>query len=130
QIQQKLAQIAASPLPRLADLLQHFTFEPLPLAQMQATDAARYLAVKMTPTEAELREHVDQVHVLLDTTTGLIAKLEMTDPDGDRTLITFANAKINTGLRDDDLQIKAPADVKITRPLQAIEGQPNEGRKP
>jgi outer membrane lipoprotein-sorting protein len=76
-----------------------------------------------------LREHVEQIRVLLDTTTGLIEKLEMTDPDGDRTLIAFSSAKLNTGLRDDQLQIKAPVDVKITRPLGAIEGQPNQEPK-
>jgi outer membrane lipoprotein-sorting protein len=129
QIQQKLAQIAASPLPRLSDLLQHFAFEPLAISDLGATDAAKYLAVKMTPIAPELREHVEQIRVLLDATTGLIDKLEMTDPDGDRTLIKFSNAKLNVGLHDAQLQIQAPTDVKITRPLQAIEGQSNQERQ-
>ena len=129
QLQQKLSQIAASPLPRLADLMNMFTFEPLPISEMGATDAAKFLALKMTPVSADLREHVDQVRVLLNADTALIDSLEMRDPDGDRTVIKFTNPKINTGLNDADLRINAPADVKITHPLQAIEGQQGQDSK-
>jgi outer membrane lipoprotein-sorting protein len=121
KIEQKLGQLAASPLPRLETLLKHFTFEPLPLAEMGETNAADFLAMKLTPSQPELREHVEEVRVLLDARSALMAKLEMRDPDGDRTVITFASTKPNTGLRDEDLAIHAPADVKITRPLAALE---------
>lgn len=120
-VQQKLGQLAASPLPRLSVLRQHFTFEPLPLAEMGEKDDANYVALRMTPTQVELREHVEQVRVLLDARTGLIVRLEMRDPDGDRTLLTFLNVKTNVGLKDEQLEIAAPADVKITRPLAALE---------
>jgi outer membrane lipoprotein-sorting protein len=134
QIQQKLGQLAASPLPRLAVLREHFNFEPMPLAEMGEKDdtaAARekYFAVRMTPIDPELREHVESVRVLLDAQRGLIIRLEMRDPDGDRTLISFANVKTNVGLKDGDLRIAAPADVKITRPLAAVEGGTQEGAK-
>jgi outer membrane lipoprotein-sorting protein len=89
---------------------------------MGEKDEAAYLALKMTPTDAELREHVEQVRVLLDARQGLIIRLEMRDPDGDRTVLTFSNVKTNGGLKDEQLTIAAPADVKITRPLAAIEG--------
>jgi outer membrane lipoprotein-sorting protein len=121
KVEQKLGQLAASPLPRLATLQKHFAFEPLPLTEMGEQDASSFLSLKLTPLQAELREHVEQVRVLIDARTGLMAKLEMRDPDGDRTLITFSNAKPNTGLSDEELRIHAPADVKITRPLAAIE---------
>jgi outer membrane lipoprotein-sorting protein len=121
RIEQKLGQLAASPLPRLETLQKHFSFEPLPLAEMGEQNSGNFLSLKLTPLQAELREHVEQVRVLLDARTGLMVKLEMRDPDGDRTLITFSNAKPNANLRDDDLRIHAPHDVKITRPLAAIE---------
>lgn len=127
-VQQKLGQLAASPLPRLSVLLEHFTFEPLALSEMGEKDEANYLALKMTPTQAELREHVEQVRVLLDARQGLIVRLEMRDPDGDRTLLTFSNVKMNVGLRDEQLAIDAPADVKITRPLAALEADPANPR--
>ena len=124
QIQQKLGQLAASPLPRLAVLREHFTFEPIPVAEMGERDdnSGKFFAVRMTPIDPELREHVEAVRVLLDAQRGLIIRLEMRDSDGDRTLISFANVKTNVGLTDGDLRIAAPADVKITRPLAAVEG--------
>jgi outer membrane lipoprotein carrier protein len=124
QIQQKLGQLAASPLPRLAVLREHFTFEPIAVSEMGEKNNAddNFFAVRMTPIDPELREHVEGVRVLLDAQRGLIIRLEMRDPDGDRTLISFSNVKTNVGLKDGDLKIAAPADVKITRPLAAVEG--------
>jgi len=128
-VQQKLGQLAASPLPRLAVLQEHFNFEPLALSEMGEKDQASFLALTMTPTQAELREHVEQVRVLLDCRQGFIVRLEMRDPDGDRTLIVFSHVKKNVGLRDEQLSIDAPADVKITRPLAALEADPQDAKK-
>ena len=129
QIQQKLGQLAASPLPRLAVLREHFNFEPIPVAEMGEKDDKNFFAVRMTPIDPELREHIEAVRVLLDAQRGLIIRLEMRDPDGDRTLISFANVKTSVGLKDGDLRIAAPADVKITRPLAAVESGSQEGAK-
>ena len=123
-VQQKLGQLAASPLPRLSVLLQHFTFEPLALSEMGEKDDTNFLALKMTPTQAELRDHIEQVRVLLDARRGLIVRLEMRDPDGDRTSVVFSSVKTNVGLKDEQLQIDAPAGVKTTRPLAALEADP------
>jgi outer membrane lipoprotein-sorting protein len=122
-VRQKLGQLAASPLPRLSVLLEHFSFKPLPLSEMGENDEARFFAAEMTPTDPELREHVDRVRVLLDATRGLINRLEMTDADGDRTLITFSNVRTNVGVKDEQLAIAAPKDVKVTRPLAGLEGE-------
>ena len=122
QVQQKLGQLAASPLPRLAVLREHFSFAPIAVSELGERDDRKFFAVRMQPVDEELREHVESVRVLLDAERGLIVRLEMRDSDGDRTLISFANVKTNAGLRDDDLKIAAPADVKVTRPLAAVEG--------
>jgi outer membrane lipoprotein-sorting protein len=124
RVQEKLGQLAASPVPRLSVLEKHFTFEPIPVADMGESDGEKFFAVRMTPTQPELREHVEQVRVLLDAGRGLIVRLEMRDTDGDRTLVTFSDVKTNVGLTDAQLEITAPADVKITRPLAAVEGKP------
>lgn len=128
QIRQKLGQLAASPVPRLATLREHFAFEPLALSEFGERDDTNFFALRMTPIGAELREHIDAVRVLLDARRGLIVRLEMRDSDGDRTLISFANVKTNVGLQDSQLQIAAPADVKVTRPLAGIEGSTPESR--
>src|SRR5438552_2916485 len=66
QLEQKLGELAASPLPRLPVLEQNFNFEPLPLSEFGETDNKKFLALKMTPINPALREHVEQVGVLLD----------------------------------------------------------------
>jgi outer membrane lipoprotein-sorting protein len=129
QVRQKLGQLAASPLPRLSVLREHFTFEPMPIAELGEKDVENFFAVRMTPTDAELREHVEQVRVLLDARRGLITRLEMRDSDGDRTLVSFANARTNVGLADADLRIAAPADVKVTHPLAGVETASEDGKK-
>ena len=130
QVRQKLGQLAASPLPRLDVLREHFSFAPIPVSELgEKDDARKFFAVRMTPTDAELREHVEQVRVLLDAERGLILRFEMRDADGDRTLIAFSNVKTNTGLSDGDLRIAAPTDVTITRPLAAVEGDANRDAK-
>lgn len=123
QVEQRLGQLAASPVPRLAVLREHFDFAPIPVAEMGEADDSRFFAVRMTPTDTALREHVEAVRVLLDARRGLIVRLEMRDSDGDRTLISFSNVKTNVGLTDGDLRIAAPTDVTITRPLAAVEGK-------
>jgi outer membrane lipoprotein-sorting protein len=129
QVREKLGQLAASPLPRLDVLREHFSFEPIAVGELGEKDDLRFFAVRMTPTDPELREHVDQVRVLLDAKQGLILRLEMRDADGDRTLIAFANVKTNTGMSETDLRIAAPPDVKVTRPLAAVEGDATKDAK-
>ena len=124
QVEQKLGQLAASPVPRLAVLREHFTFAPIPVTEMGERDDTagdRFFALRMTPGDAALREHVEEVRVLLDASRGLIIRLEMRDSDGDRTLISFSNVKTNVGLKEGDLRIAAPTDVTLTRPLAGLE---------
>ena len=124
QIREKLGQLAASPLPRLAALQEHFGFRPLPLSEMKETDTAKFFAVEMAPIDPDLREHVERVRVLLDATRGLIVRLEMLDADGDRTEISFSDIRTNVGLNDAQLRIDATDSVKVTRPLAGLEGEP------
>lgn len=124
QIREKLGQLAASPLPRLAALQQHFTFRPLPLAELKETDDAKFFAVEMAPIDPELAEHVERIRVLLDSGRGLIVRLEMLDADGDRTEISFSRIRTNVGVTDEQLRIDAPPGVKVTRPLAELEGAP------
>ena len=128
-IEQKMGQLAASPLPRLAVLTEHFTIEPMAQSEIAETaeektaaDDPHRFAARLTPTDPAMREHVDQVRVLLDVDQGLILRLEMRDPDGDRTVISFSKPVINAGLNESDVQAKLPPDVTVTRPLAAVEG--------
>jgi outer membrane lipoprotein carrier protein len=121
-LDQRVGELAASPLPRLAVLKERFSFEQIPARQMDtAVDPNQYLGLKMLPIEASLKQHVQEVRVLLDVSAGYILRAEITDADGDRTLLHFTNVKLNGDVGD--MELKTPAGVKVTRPLEGLEGQ-------
>lgn len=127
-IDKRMSDLAASPLPRLAALRQSFAFEPLPPADMRAdaadlVDGPDRLAIRLTPTDAFLRRHVGEVRVLLDAGTGLMLCVVTVDAEGDRTVIRFSDARLNTGLKAADVALGLPADVKVSRPLDAAGGK-------
>lgn len=115
----KLGSLAASPLPRLATLRERFTLSADHGADLKPIgEIAAPLAVRLTPIEDEVKQYVDHVRVLLDTSRGLVMVFELTDPDGERTVIRFSNVHTNTNLSDAELALDAPKDVKIVKPLE------------
>jgi outer membrane lipoprotein-sorting protein len=124
-IQGQLGMLASSPLPRIDSLRRFFSFERIPAKSLDpaATDD-KYLALRMLPIDSSLKEHVQEVNVLLDRRTGFIVRAENTDADGERTALTFSNVKIDNDLPDDSLRLDIPADAKISRPLDAMGGSP------
>ena len=114
-IKGKMASMAASPLPRLATLREKFDLSVDPDVKADARPAV--LAVLLTPKDADLKPFVDKVRVTLDEATGVVRTFELTDPDGERTEITFADPKPNTGLIEADVALDVPPGTKTTRPL-------------
>ena len=57
--------------------------------------------------------------MLLDIKTGLTLMVQTIDSDGDRTQITFLDARVNTGLDPSALDLKVPADTTISHPLDS-----------
>jgi outer membrane lipoprotein-sorting protein len=121
-LDQRIGELAASPLPRLAILKNRFHFEQIPVHDMDANarDDA-FLALKMTPIERQIAEHVEEVRVLLDVAAGYIVRAEMTDADGDRTVLKFTQVKL--GVDPGDLELKVPAGANVTRPLEGLQTQ-------
>jgi outer membrane lipoprotein-sorting protein len=118
-LDQRLAQLAASPLPRLAVLRDRFAFAQIPAAEMdRQADPAKFVALKLTPIQDELRQRLREVRVLLDVAAGYIVQAEFTDADGDRTVMTFRKIQINAEVGD--LELKLPAGTKISRPLEGL----------
>ncbi|HEY7118758.1 MAG TPA: outer membrane lipoprotein carrier protein LolA [Tepidisphaeraceae bacterium] len=116
---QRMGALAASPFPRLDVLSKHFTFEQIPTKDLgvQTTDGS-HIALRMRPTDAQLKEHIDEVSVLLEVATGYVKKAQTIDPDGDRIVLSFANIRANTGLSDADLALDVPPGVSVTHPLE------------
>jgi outer membrane lipoprotein-sorting protein len=128
-IDRRITDLAASPLPRLASLREHFA-----MAQVDARDAFgseaesekqqnRHIALRLTPTDEYLKEHVDRVLVLLDVEGAYVLQVEVDDADGDRTLIRFSDVKLNGGVKQADVDLAVPAGTKVSRPLDAVQGR-------
>ncbi|HWB52958.1 MAG TPA: hypothetical protein VG722_02155, partial [Tepidisphaeraceae bacterium] len=81
-----------------------------------------YLALRLTPI-GEMSRHVRQVRVLLAVESGFIVRMELTDADEDRTVISFSDIHTNVGLSEADVELKLPEDVKVTHPLAGLESE-------
>ncbi|MBC7835826.1 MAG: outer membrane lipoprotein carrier protein LolA [Phycisphaerales bacterium] len=110
--------LAGAPLPRLSVLKARFDITPLASEDLGASnEVATLLAVQLTPKSKELREHIASVRVLIDESRPAATKVVMTDPDGEVTEIVFSNVRLNTGVRDDEIDPKMPEGVRVSRPL-------------
>lgn len=123
-VDRRLSDLAASPLPRLAVLREHFRIEPLPPKRAAETprDAATPIEIRLTPRDDALAEHVEEVRVTLDVAAACVTKVDVLDADGDRTVILFTDIKTDTGIKDGDLDLAVPAGTKVSRPLDAARG--------
>lgn len=115
----RLADLAASPLPRLAVVVKHFRIAALHDDHAGADD----VSIRLTPRDEELAKHVDHVDVRIDRRTGCTAAMSLTDADGEKTVITFAHVEIDRGIEDAALELHLPPGTKVSRPLEAVEGR-------
>ena len=126
-IDERMSDLAASPLPRLGTLRHSFAIERIPFAEIKVdapdlVDGPDQVPLRLKPVNAFLKEHVREVRVLLDARTATMLCVTTVDSDGDRTVIRFNDVRLNTGLKPADVQLTAPADVKISHPLEAAGG--------
>ncbi len=121
-IQGQLGMMAASPLPRLAAIRKSFNLLPDNGDGLEpSTGTITGLSLRLEPIDDGVRQFVDHVRVLLDPEHGFMLAFELTDPDGEETVIRFSKMRANTGLTDDALKIQTPAGVKVVRPLEGAE---------
>jgi outer membrane lipoprotein-sorting protein len=116
-IDQRLGDLASSPLPRLQTLREHFTIERSDGKRFHPPKDRQVIPLKLVPREEALRQHVDEVDVLLDVTAAHILELEIVDADGDRTHMTFGSVRLDTGVKPDDLKLTVPEGTTVSRPL-------------
>jgi outer membrane lipoprotein-sorting protein len=120
-IDQRLGDLATSPLPSLATVREHFTIEQSDGKGFEPPKGRRVLSLRLVPIDAALREHVDEVTVLLDVEAGHILAFEVVDADGDRTHVTFSGIRLDTGIRPADLDLTVPQGTVVSRPLEVRE---------
>lgn len=111
-VDRRLRALIVSPVPSVAALRQHFTIEETSQKKSPAV-----LILRLTPKDPSLAEFIESVRVSINLKTGLATGIEMFDPEGDRTVITFSNIQANVGLTEDDVAWNVPPGTKMVRPL-------------
>jgi outer membrane lipoprotein-sorting protein len=128
-LDKRLADLAASPLPRLDVLKERFNIEQIPVTDLDKTAAAEhFIALRLAPKDASLAEHVKQVRVLLDVRNACIMRAEVTDGDGDRTVLSFRDVRLNADVGD--LALVVPPGTSVSHPLEGLSGQPPQSQGP
>ena len=134
QVGERLRGAVASPLPRLDRLLEHFHIEHATSGDAESprdererneagdTKEENVLRLRLTPLDEAIREHVERIEVALDTRTGLAERVAWRDPDGERTVMTFTEPRINRGLDAADLDLDLPPGTQVVHPLRGVEG--------
>ena len=85
----RVACLCLSSVPRLDVLKARFAFRRIDHRVLdKSAPADRFMALELTPTDPGLAEHVQRVRVLLDVAGAYIIKAEVTDSDGDRTVLS------------------------------------------
>ncbi|MBS0197012.1 MAG: outer membrane lipoprotein carrier protein LolA [Planctomycetes bacterium] len=112
---------AGGPLPRLSKLTENFDFTEIDAKEFgeESGSEGHRIAVKLTPKTDELKKHVESVRVLIDERVPCADRIVITDPEGERTQIRFTAVRINTGVKDSELELKMPKDTKISTPTQS-----------
>ena len=130
-LDEQLRRLTASPIPRLKPMQQQFEISAIRAAEIEgAVEGPSVFAIRLVPRGDALRKHVKEVRVLIDSEKGLMSRMEVVDPEGDRTLIAFTNQHANTGVDAKELELKVPPDTKTSRPLDGLPpGNAGDGRK-
>lgn len=118
-IGEDMRRLSSSPLPRLESIRSQFAISRIEAKDLDPdADPAKVVAMRLTPTAPGLKEHITSVRVLIDVASACTLRMEMTDPDGERTLIVFTQVKINPGVAEADVALKVPSGVRELRPLE------------
>lgn len=129
-VEQRLGEVAASPMPRLSAWVEDFNIEradhaelPESLRQVAGDEAdGKTLVVKLTPKAEGLAEQVALIWVVIDVQTGLSRAMSWSSgEEGERTEIRFEEAKVNRGVKRSDLVIQPAAGTRVVYPLGPVE---------
>lgn len=112
---------AGGPLPRLSKLKDRFeiaelTGDEIKALGIEAGEMKDRVGVKLTPKGEDLRKYVASVRVILDASVPCADRVVIADPDGDETEIRFTAVRINTDVKDADLELKLPEGTRVSRP--------------
>lgn len=107
------------PIPKLDQLKETFTIRPFAPGETDSgtMDAKRHVCFSLIPKDESLSRYIERVDVVVDRRTAVAVRAELTDADGDRTVIEFSDVELNKGLTDRDVELVVPPDVTESHPL-------------
>ena len=113
-----LSDFAGAPLPRLSDLRTRFSIASMPVSDMGGgTGDTLLVALRLTPLTGDVQRYLESIMVLIDESVPSARKVVVTDAEGERTEISMSAIKINSGVKDSDVALTLPDDVRMSRPL-------------
>lgn len=112
-----MAQFGSSPMPRFADLAKQFDIELIkPTDEAKDENEPPAVTLRLTPRDEATREQVEHITLQLDGEKGYLRQMRIDHEDGEYTVYTFSDVELNKGLTADDVRIKLPRGVTISRP--------------
>jgi len=119
-LDQKLQQLTASPIPRLGAMLKYFQIKPADTKDKEKTSTSDndLLELTLIPHHPTLKQHIEHAQVLIDIKSAFSRQMHFVDVEGDRTVLYFRKMKFNTGMKASDLKLTVPGGTKISRPLK------------
>lgn len=131
ELEEHLAGLMFSPLPRLAILRQYFV---LTVQSRLSPDVVRegegdgvsssqdeIYCIRLTPRD-QWSGHMQRAVAGVDARQGVIRWVVWLDPDGDRTAIRFTDVKRNVELSPQMLTLELPDHTRVVHPLEAWGG--------
>jgi outer membrane lipoprotein-sorting protein len=95
---------------KIGDLARYYDFKLAPESDVKGTHL-----LLLTPRSRTVRDHVAEMKIWVDETTGLPKQLQYFEPDGDTTLLAFDAMRTNVDVAADRFRIDLPADVAVSQ---------------
>ena len=95
---------------RIGDLARYYDFRLAPQSDVKGTNL-----ILLTPRSRTVRDHVAEMKIWVDETTGLPRQLQYFEPDGDTTLLSFEDMRTNVDVAANLFKIALPSDVVVSQ---------------
>jgi outer membrane lipoprotein-sorting protein len=95
---------------RIGDLARYYDFRLAPQSEVKGTNL-----ILLTPRSRTVRDHVAEMKIWVDETTGLPRQLQYFEPDGDTTLLSFEDMRTNVDVAANLFKITLPSDVVVSQ---------------
>lgn len=111
--------LAGSPVARLGALKDRFVIGADDGAGLdeRLVGRAGVFVVSLAARDERLASRIERIRLVLDGDGGVMRQFELTDGEGERTVITFTDIRVNVGLGVEDVALDVPDGVRVSRPF-------------